>query len=329
MASMRLLFFPFILTAFVFAGCQTNQQVQDYGKPTARIVGLEFEDVQIDFARLMFEIEIDNPYPSNLSLVGMNYSLTSGGNIFLTATDIRGISVPPSSKEVLSIPDKIIYERLLRSLKGKAGSTIPYRAELQLWVDSPGPGQIKLPLRHEGSLSLPEAVEIVVEGKKYNSLDVIYVFTPHDIVDKMLMLAKVSKDDTVYDLGCGDGRIPVTAAKKYGCKAVGYDLDPARVKESLENAKKNNVEHLVTIEQKDIFTLDLSQASVITLYLLPDMNKKLIPQLEKLKPGSRIVAHNFGIPGVKPDKVASFISSDDNLEHKVFLWTTPLKKIDN
>ena len=148
-------------------------------------------------------------------------------------------------------------------------------------------------------------------------------------VDKMLMLAKVTKHDLVYDLGCGDGRIPVTAAKKYGCKAVGYDLDPARVKESLENAKKNKVEHLITIEQKDIFTLDLSEASVITLYLLPDMNKKLIPQLEKLKPGSRIVAHNFSIPGVKPDKVARFISSDDNLEHEVFLWTTPLKKIDN
>jgi len=328
MTSMRFLFFSFVVTAFFFAGCQTNQQVQDYGKPTARIVDIKFGDVQIDFARLIFEIEVDNPYPSNLPLVGMNYSLTSGGNIFLTATDARPVSVLPGSKEVVSVPDKIIYERLLRSLNGKAGTTIPYRAELQLWVDSPGPGQIKLPLRHEGSLALPEAVEIVVEGKKYSSLDVIYVFTPHDIVDKMLMLAKVTKEDLVYDLGCGDGRIPVTAAKKYGCEAVGYDLDPARVKESLENAKKNKVEHLVTIEQKDIFTLDLSQASVITLYLLPDMNKKLIPQLEKLKPGSRIVAHNFGIPGIKPDKVVRFTSSDDNLEHKVFLWTTPLK-IDN
>ncbi len=329
MANMRLQFFLFILTALLFAGCQESQQIQDYGKPTARIVGLKFVDVQIDFARLMFEIEVDNPYPSNLPLVGMNYSLTSGGNIFLTATEARGFSVSPSSKEIVSVPDKIIYERLLRSLNGKAGSTIPYRAELQLWVDSPGPGQTKLFLSHEGSLTLPEAVEIIVEGKKYHSLDVIYVFTPHDIVDKMLMLAKVTKHDLVYDLGCGDGRIPVTAAKKYGCKAVGYDLDPARVKESLENAKKNKVEHLITIEQKDIFTLDLSEASVITLYLLPDMNKKLIPQLEKLKPGSRIVAHNFGIPGVKPDKVAKFISSEDNREHEVFLWTTPLKKIDN
>jgi ribosomal protein L11 methylase PrmA len=143
------------------------------------------------------------------------------------------------------------------------------------------------------------------------------------------MLAKVKKDDLVCDLGCGDGRIPVAASQKYGCKAVGYDLDPARVKEALENAKKNKVEHLVTIEQKDIFTLDLSEIDVITLYLLPDMNKKLIPQLEKLKPGSRIVAHNFGIPGVKPDKVVRFTSSFDDLEHKIYLWTTPLKKIDD
>jgi LEA14-like dessication related protein len=326
MKDMRFLLFSFVLTMFFFAGCETNQQVRDYGKPTARIVDLKFEDVQIDFATLIFSIEIDNPYPTELPLVGFKYSLTSGGNIFLTATKARGISVGPNTKEIVSVPDKIIYERLLRSLKGQAGSTIPYRTQLQLWVDAPGPGQIKLPLSHEGTLELPEAVEIVVEGKTYDSLDVIYVFTPHDIVDKMLRLAKVTKEDVVYDLGCGDGRIPVTAAKKYGCQAVGYDLDPARVKESLDNAKKNKVEHLVTIEQKDIFTIDLSEASVITLYLLPDMNRKLIPQLEKLKPGSRIVAHNFGIPGIKPDKVARFISSDDNLEHKVFLWTTPLKK---
>ena len=184
-------------------------------------------------------------------------------------------------------------------------------------------------MKHEGLLELPKAVEIVVEGKTYDSLDVIYVSTPHDIVDKMLMLAKVKKDDLVYDLGCGDGRIPVAASKKYGCKSVGYDLDPERFKESLENAKKNNVEHLVTIEQKDIFTLDLSEADVITLYLRPDMNEKLIPQLEKLTPGSRIVAHNFGIPGVKPDEVFRFTSSFDNLEHKIYLWTTPLKKIDS
>ena len=115
--------------------------------------------------------------------------------------------------------------------------------------------------------------------------DVIYVPTPQEVVEKMLEVAKVTKDDVVYDLGCGDGRIPVTAAKKYGCKAFGFDIDPERIKESQENVEKNKVGNLVTIEQKDIFTLDLSKANVVTLYLLPSLNVKLIPQLEKLKPG--------------------------------------------
>lgn len=155
--------------------------------------------------------------------------------------------------------------------------------------------------------------------------DVIYVPTPQNVVDRMLELAQVTKDDLLYDLGCGDGRIVVTAAKRYGCRAVGYDIDPERVKESLQNVQKNNVEHLVTIEQKDIFTLDLSEANVITLYLLPSLNVRLFPQLEKLKPGSRIVSHEFNMRGVKPDKVVKLNSSYDQQEHKIYLWTTPLK----
>jgi len=157
--------------------------------------------------------------------------------------------------------------------------------------------------------------------------DVQFVPTPQVVVDKMLELAEVKKSDLVYDLGCGDGRILVTAAKRYGCKAVGYDIDRQCVKESLENAQKNNVAHLVTVEEKDIFTLDFSKANVITLYLLPKLNVKLIPQLEKLKPGSRIVSHDFDMKGVKPDKVVTVTLKEDNSEHKVYLWTTPLKRI--
>jgi len=156
--------------------------------------------------------------------------------------------------------------------------------------------------------------------------DVIFVPTPQEVVDKMLELAEVTKDDLLYDLGCGDGRIVVTAAKRFGCKAVGYDIDPERVRESLENVEKNNVGHLATIEQKDIFTLDLSKANVITLYLLPSLNVKLIPQLEKLKPGSRIVSHDFGMKGVTPDKVVKIRSKEDNVQHTIYLWTVPLKK---
>ena len=164
------------------------------------------------------------------------------------------------------------------------------------------------------------------ESAERRAPDVIYVPTPQDVVEKMLELAKVKKADVLYDLGCGDGRIVVTAAKKCGCKATGYDVDPQRIKESLENVAKNKVEKLVEIKQENIFTLDLSKADVITLYLLPALNVKLIPQLEKLKPGSRIVSHDFRMRGVKPDKVVRMTSKDDNTKHSVFLWTTPLKK---
>jgi SAM-dependent methyltransferase len=169
-----------------------------------------------------------------------------------------------------------------------------------------------------------EKQEVIGEAEK--KPDVIYVPTPNDVVAKMLELAEVKKDDLLYDLGCGDGRIVVTAAKRFGCKAVGYDIDPKRIKESLENVAKNNIGDLVTIEQKDIFTLDLSKANVITLYLLPRLNVKLIPQLKKLNPGSRIVSHDFRMRGVKPDKIVNLISSEDNARHKIFLWTAPIKK---
>ena len=329
MTGVRRLFFSLALTVFFFTDCRTNQYVRHFDEPTARIVDITFQDVQLNYVTLRFEIEVDNPYPVALPLERLNYSLTSGGYTFLTATAAYSVAIAPNSKELVSLPDEVIYARLLRSLSSKSGSTIPYRAEFQLWVEAPDWGLIKLPLRHEGVLTLPEAVEINVEGRIYTSLDVAFVSTPQDVVDKMLQMAKIKKDDLVYDLGCGDGRIPVTAAKLYGCKAVGYDLNPKRVKESRENVKKNELEHLVTIEHKDIFTLDLSEADVITLYLLPALNVKLIPQLEKLKPGSRILSHSFDMKGVKPDKVVRLTSSFDNLEHMIYLWTMPLKKIDN
>ncbi len=156
--------------------------------------------------------------------------------------------------------------------------------------------------------------------------DILYVPTPQVVVDKMLEMAQVKQSDIVYDLGCGDGRIVVTAAKRYGCKAFGYDIDPRRVADSLENVKENGVGDLVTIELRDVFTLDLSGADVVTLYLLPSLNVKLIPQLEKLKPGSRIVSHDFDMRGVEPDQVVEIGDDGTYITHKVYLWTCPLKK---
>ena len=161
--------------------------------------------------------------------------------------------------------------------------------------------------------------------------DIEYVPTPQNVVDKLLEVAKIGKDDVLYDLGCGDGRIVINAAKNFGIKAVGFDIDPKRVAESKANVKSNGVEHLVTIEQKDIFTVDLSKASVVTLYLLPELNVRLIPQLEKLKPGSRIVSHDFDMEGVEPEKTWTVIARDHrepvNREHYVYLWKTPLRTV--
>jgi hypothetical protein len=158
--------------------------------------------------------------------------------------------------------------------------------------------------------------------------DVIFVPTPQEVVDRMLELVQVTKDDVVYDLGCGDGRIVATAAKKYGCKAIGFDVDPQRIEDSLATVKEMGVEDLVEIRKQDIFTLDLTPASVITLYLLPELNVRLIPQLDKLKPGTRIVSHAFDMRGVKPVKVET-IEGELGSQHTIYMWTTPLDKRDN
>ena len=157
--------------------------------------------------------------------------------------------------------------------------------------------------------------------------DVVYVPTPHDVVSRMLSLVKVQKTDLLYDLGCGDGRIVVAAAKKFGCKAVGFDIDPPRVAEARKNVQKNHVGDLAAIKQQDIFELNLSKVNVVTLYLLPSLNVKLIPQLEKMAPGSRIVSHDFAMAGVEPDQEITMVSSEDNVEHTIYLWTIPLKKV--
>jgi precorrin-6B methylase 2 len=161
------------------------------------------------------------------------------------------------------------------------------------------------------------------------ALFIAYVATPPDVVARMLKLARVTRKDVVYDLGCGDGRIVVTAAKKYGCRAVGYDLDPLRVQEARANAERSRVARRVTIEQQDILKGDFQQATVVTLYLGTEMNARLIPQLRKLKPGTRVVSHDFGLEKIPPDKVVEMTSRDDGRKHTLYLWTCPLAASDN
>jgi ribosomal protein L11 methylase PrmA len=148
--------------------------------------------------------------------------------------------------------------------------------------------------------------------------DVIYVPTPEEVVDAMLQVAKVTKADVVYDLGTGDGRIPVTAAKKYGARGVGIDIDPQRIKEANENVQKNGVADKVRILQADLFEANISEATVVTLYLLPSLNQKLMPKLMKdLKPGTRIVSHAFDMGEWKPEQEL------DVNGRKIYYWTIP------
>jgi ribosomal protein L11 methylase PrmA len=151
------------------------------------------------------------------------------------------------------------------------------------------------------------------------SLDVHYVPTPQPVVDRMLSMAKVTKDDFVIDLGSGDGRIVITAAKK-GAKAVGFEIDGDLVKQSRDNIRKAGVQDQAEIRQQDILTVDLAAASVVTMYLLPDVNLQLRPNiLSQLKPGSRVVSHAFDMGDWKPERT-------ERVEGRtLYLWTIPAK----
>jgi outer membrane protein assembly factor BamB/SAM-dependent methyltransferase len=155
--------------------------------------------------------------------------------------------------------------------------------------------------------------------------DAIFVPSPMDVVEKMLALGAVKKDDVVVDLGCGDGRFLIAAARKYGCRGVGYELDADCVALARQAVKEAGVEKLVRIVHGDLFDADLSGSSVVMLFLLPEVNRKLLPQLSKMKDGSRIVSHAFEIPGLLPDRVVPFTPEEEGTERKLFVYTTPLK----
>jgi trans-aconitate methyltransferase len=162
------------------------------------------------------------------------------------------------------------------------------------------------------------ALAFVAASASAQQPDVIFVPTPQDVVDEMLKLAKVGKDDILYDLGSGDGRIPITAAKRFGIRAYGIDIDPQRIQEANENARKNGVTNLVQFRQEDLFKTTFSDATVVTLYLLPDLNVKLRPRLlAELKPGTRIVSHQFDMGTWKPERKVELNG------RTIYLWTIP------
>jgi SAM-dependent methyltransferase len=171
-----------------------------------------------------------------------------------------------------------------------------------------------------------DAEEHTEEPKWIQTPDVVYVGTPYDVVSEMLRMAQVNKDDLVFDLGCGDARMLVLAAQKYGSRGIGYEIDPDMVRASRRNVEENNVGDLVRIIQADIFTVNISEADVLPIYLLPEMNLQLVPQLETLKSGSRLVFHNYDLEGFVPDKRVEITSNEDNSIHRLWLYTTPLKR---
>ncbi len=173
------------------------------------------------------------------------------------------------------------------------------------------------------------ALSAQTSAPKPRDPDVPYVPTTPEAVEAMLKLGEVKKTDVLYDLGCGDGRIVIAAAKTFGTRGVGIDIDPQRIKEANENAKRAGVESLVRFEQGDLFEANFAEATVVTLFLLPRINLRLKPRLlEQLKPGTRVVSNTFDMGDWKAEKESSVDNEDfdTGLSRKFFLWRIPANK---
>jgi len=165
---------------------------------------------------------------------------------------------------------------------------------------------------------------LAIFGKAQNNSSdfsdlVPFVTTPVEVVKAMLEMAEINADDILYDLGSGDGRISISAAREYGIRSKGVDIDADLVRLANNNAKEAGVNHLVSFIEGDLFKLDFSQATVLTLYLFPDINLKLRPRILEMKAGTRIISHRFDMGDWEPDKVQK-IKLPDGKEHVIYLW---------
>jgi SAM-dependent methyltransferase len=180
-----------------------------------------------------------------------------------------------------------------------------------------------MPMTRKLSLVLILSAAALAQERKLRDPDVIFVPTPGNVVQQMLKMANVHKGDIVYDLGCGDGRTVIAAARDFGARGVGIDINPDRIKESQDNAKAAGVTDRVVFRNEDLFEADIKEATVVTLYLLPSLNLKLRPKLWKdLKQGTRIVSHNFDMGEWKPEETVQVEG------HTVYFWTVPAKPPD-
>jgi SAM-dependent methyltransferase len=189
------------------------------------------------------------------------------------------------------------------------------------------PGRKSLPCSHLVVALLSITALEAQSSQPRREPDVPYVPTTEAAVQAMLKLAGVINSDVVYDLGCGDGRIVIAAAKSFGARGVGIDINPVRISEAKENARTAGVENLVRFEENDLFQADIREASVVTLFLLPHLNLKLRPKLlRELKPGTRIVSNTFDMGDWKPEKevtVGDADADEEPLSRKLYLWSVP------
>ena len=312
------------LGCIVAAGCATTRGTYEGPIPKGRVLDVRVQEAQPDFATLRFDVEVENPVERDVWLVGFRYGLLTGSGAFLSGAPTDAIVVTAQTADQFSLSDEVAYERLLRALDATAGSDVPFRLEMGLMAEVDESTVVRVPLEFDGFLSLPSVSDANNAGP-IQPLDVVYIATPQDVVERMLALARVTQEDVLYDLGCGDGRIAVTAARKHACRAVGYDVDPRWVQVARDSASRHGVADRVTIERKDIFDVDLGGADVIAFYLNPVVNRRLVPKLERLRPGVRIVSHSFPVGDTVPDDMVTMTSREDGQAHRIYLYTTPLQ----